>query len=281
MTMRISLLTMFALTCVAAVACGRTGLEPGPSPNPGADDDSGAGAESGTGGGSGAGKGGGAGGTSGSGGDIGNAGGATGTGAGAGGTVTVGTGGTGTGAGGTVGAGAAAGSGTGGKVGTGAAAGSGTSGTVGAGGAPGLGGGGTDGSTGPGPVLYTGCSTPGALDCSSQNPRVRLLCDGMTWNPIAVCTGSLVCDTNPGPNHGQCTVSDAGTPPPLSGEDPTGTGVVLYTACSTLGDLDCNIANPKIQVLCDGQTWDPIGVCMGTQVCDTQPGPNQGLCKTP
>ena len=242
---------MLALTYVAAVACGRTGVDLGTSPNPGDGDVSGA--ESGAGGYTGAGKGGSAAGTSGIGGDIGKAGGTTGTAAGTGGGVTVGTG----------------------------AAGAGSGGTVGAGGTAGRGGGGTGGSTGPGPVFYTACSTLGALDCSSQDPRVRLLCDGMTWNPFAVCTGSLVCDTRPGPNHGQCTISDVETPPPPSGEDPTGTGVVLYTTCSTLGELDCNSADPTIQVLCDGQTWNPIGVCTGGQICDVQPGPNQGLCKTP
>jgi hypothetical protein len=136
---------------------------------------------------------------------------------------------------------------------------------------------------GPGRDLYTRCSTLGALDCSSKDPRIRLLCDGMTWNPIGVCSGQSVCDTGLGPNHGLCTGSDAGIAtdareaPPT--EDPGGTGVVLYTRCSSLGAQDCNSQNPKIQVLCDGMTWNPIGVCSGTMICDTRPGPNQGLCK--
>src|SRR5579859_2960032 len=133
---------------------------------------------------------------------------------------------------------------------------------------------------GPGRVLYTRCSTLGALDCSSQDPQIRLLCDGMTWNPTGVCSRQSVCDTAPGPNHGLCTGSDAGistdrkTPP--SG-DPGGTGVVLYTRCSILGAQTCSSQDPKIEVLCDGMTWGPIGACSGTMVCDPQPGPNQGL----
>jgi hypothetical protein len=137
---------------------------------------------------------------------------------------------------------------------------------------------------GPGRVLYTGCSTLGALDCSSQDPQIRLLCDGMTWNPTGVCSGQSVCDTAPGPNHGLCTGSEAGITTdgkPSPSGDPGGTGVVLYTRCSILGAQTCSSQDPKIQVLCDGMTWGPIGVCSGTTVCDPQPGPNQGLCKDP
>jgi hypothetical protein len=140
-------------------------------------------------------------------------------------------------------------------------------------------------SDGRGPVLYTTCSTLGALDCSSQDPHIRLLCDGMTWNPVALCTGQLVCDTRAGSNHGLCTGSDAGDSADAgdstSNEDPGGLGVVLYTTCSTLGALDCSIKDPKIQVLCDGMTWGPIGLCAGNLVCDKRPGPGQGLCKAP
>ena len=140
----------------------------------------------------------------------------------------------------------------------------------------------TGGDTGgPGRVLYTRCSTLGDLDCSSQNPKVRLLCDGMTWNPTGVCSGASVCDTAPGPNHGLCTASDAGMALAPPSEDPGGTGVVLYTHCHILGGQDCSSQDPKIQVLCDGQTWGPIGSCTGTMICDTQPGPDQGLCKGP
>jgi len=148
------------------------------------------------------------------------------------------------------------------------------SGSAGLGSAAGFGDGGD--ATGPGRVLYTGCSTVGALDCSSQDPAIRLLCDGMTWNPIAKCGRGLVCDTQPGPNRGLCTASAAGTADGGSGDSPP--GVVLYTACSTLGALDCSLANPKVQVLCDGMTWNPIGECSGQLVCDTSPGPDQGLC---
>jgi len=150
----------------------------------------------------------------------------------------------------------------------------GMSGAAGFGGAAGSGDGG--GATGVGRVLYTGCSTVGALDCSSQDPAIRLLCDGMTWIPIAKCGLGLGCDTQLGPNHGLCAPSDAGTSGAVSGESPP--GVVLYTACSTLGALDCSLANSKVQVLCDGMTWNPIGECSGQLVCDTSSGPDQGLC---
>ncbi len=128
----------------------------------------------------------------------------------------------------------------------------------------------------PGVVLYTACSTLGALDCSLANPKVQVLCDGMTWNPMGECSGQLVCDTSSGPQQGLCTASAAGTSDAGSGDSPP--GVVLYTACSTLGALDCSLANPKVQVLCDGMTWNPIGECSGQLVCDTSPGPDQGLC---
>jgi hypothetical protein len=129
-----------------------------------------------------------------------------------------------------------------------------------------------------GQVLYTGCSTLGALDCSSQDRKIRLLCDGMTWNPIGVCSGQQVCDSQPGPDHGLCTGPDAGGQAATGGHSPSG-GVVLYTTCSTLGATDCSSQDPAIQVLCDGMTWGPIGVCSGQQVCDSLPGPDQGLCK--
>ena len=102
----------------------------------------------------------------------------------------------------------------------------------------------------------------------------------MTWNPTGVCSGPSVCDTRPGDNHGLCTDSDAGTSTGTGGTSPSG-GVVLYTACATLGAQDCSSQNPKIQVLCDGMTWNPIGACSGTMVCDAQPGPDQGLCTSP
>ena len=132
----------------------------------------------------------------------------------------------------------------------------------------------------PGRVLYTGCSMLGALDCSSQDAKIRLLCDGMTWNPIGVCSGQQVCDTQPGPDHGLCTGSATGAAPGPGGNSPSG-GVVLYSTCSALGATDCSSKDPMIQVLCDGMTWGPIGVCSGKQVCDAQPGPDQGLCKDP
>jgi hypothetical protein len=132
------------------------------------------------------------------------------------------------------------------------------------------------GASDPGRVLYTGCSLLGALECSSQDPTVRLLCDGMTWNPVAKCGSGLVCDTHPGPNHGLCSASDGGTSDAGSGDSLS--GVVLYTACSTLGALNCSLANPKVQVLCDGMTWNPVGECSGQFVCDSSPGPHQGLC---
>jgi hypothetical protein len=136
---------------------------------------------------------------------------------------------------------------------------------------------------GPGQVLYTRCSVLGELDCSVADPKIRLLCDGMTWNPIGVCTGAQACDTRPGPDHGLCTGPDAGAssnsgaPPSNAGS----AGVALYARCSTLGALDCSQADPKIQLLCDGMTWGPIGTCSGQLVCDPLPGPDQGLCKAP
>ena len=67
----------------------------------------------------------------------------------------------------------------------------------------------------------------------------------MTWNPIGVCTGQPLCDTRAGANHGLCTGSDAGVSAdagqPTSNEDPAGLGVDLYSACLTLGDLDCSV----------------------------------------
>jgi hypothetical protein len=135
------------------------------------------------------------------------------------------------------------------------------------------------GDSSPGVVLYTACSTLGALDCSLANPKVQVLCDGMTWNPVGECSGQVVCDTSAGPGHGLCTASDGGTSDAGGGDSPP--GVVLYTACSTLGALDCSLANPKVQVLCDGMTWNPIGECSGQLVCDTSQGPDQGLCKAP
>jgi hypothetical protein len=137
----------------------------------------------------------------------------------------------------------------------------------------------TEGPTGPGHVLYTSCATLGAMDCSSQDPSIRLLCDGMTWNPVAKCGAGMVCDTQPGPDRGLCTASDAGTSAQVGGNSPP--GVVLYTPCPGLGALDCSIANPKVQVLCDGMLWGPIGECSGQLVCDSAPGPDQGLCKSP
>lgn len=136
---------------------------------------------------------------------------------------------------------------------------------------------------GPGRVLYTACNTLGALDCSLADPKIRLLCDGMTWRPIGVCTGQQVCDTSPGPNQGLCTgpdpAGDSGAS--VSVGDAAGAGVVLYDPCSTLGALQCSLKDPKIQVLCDGMTWNPIGVCTGQQVCNPLPGPNEGLCENP
>jgi hypothetical protein len=137
----------------------------------------------------------------------------------------------------------------------------------------------SEGPDGPGRVLYTSCSTVGALDCSSADPSIRLLCDGMTWNPVAKCGAGMICDTQAGSDHGLCTASDAGMLVGTGGNSPT--GVVLYTMCRTLGALDCSIANPKVQVLCDGMTWNPIGECSGQLVCDAAPGPNQGLCTSP
>jgi hypothetical protein len=190
-----------------------------------------------------------------------------------------GAGGTSHGAAGVISGAAGVTSGAAGATGAGAVGQDGGSGPSPDGGAPGTGG------SGPSPILYTRCSTVGALDCSSQNPTVRVLCDGMTWSPVAKCPAGLVCDTSPGPNHGLCIGSEAGTSGGAGGstpsEDPGGTGLVLYTTCTTLGDLDCRIANPKVQVLCDGMTWNPIGTCTGQLVCDPKPGPNQGLCKSP
>jgi hypothetical protein len=134
---------------------------------------------------------------------------------------------------------------------------------------------------GPGQPLYTMCSTLGAFDCSRADPRIRLLCDGMTWNPIAKCSSQQVCDVRAGSTHGLCIDSEG---PPVANapnEDLSGTGVILYTRCSTLGALSCSAADAKIQVLCDGQTWNPIEKCAGQLVCDAKPGPNQGLCKAP
>ena len=135
---------------------------------------------------------------------------------------------------------------------------------------------------GRGQVLYTSCTVLGDLDCSLADPQVRLLCDGMTWNPIGVCVGSQTCDTQPGTDHGLCTGADAGVATDAGANSPSNdvvdAGVVLYTPCPALGALECSLADPKIQVLCDGMTWNPIGVCVGSQTCDTQPGTDHGLC---
>ena len=62
-------------------------------------------------------------------------------------------------------------------------------------------------------------ATPwGALDCSLANPRVQVLCDGMTWNPIGECSGQLVCDTSSGPDQGLCTAPDRGISDAGSGD---------------------------------------------------------------
>jgi hypothetical protein len=114
--------------------------------------------------------------------------------------------------------------------------------------------------------------------CSIADPKIRLLCDGMTWNPIGVCSGQQVCDPNPGPNQGLCVG------PPVDAQavfllvDAAGGRVALYTPCPSLGALNCCAADPKIQVMCDGMLWRPIGTCTGQLTCDPVPGPNLGLC---
>jgi len=55
----------------------------------------------------------------------------------------------------------------------------------------------------------------------------------------------------------------------------------LYCPCSTLGALNCLGHAQKVQLLCDGTKWIANGTCSGTLLCDTSPGPNQGLCTAP
>jgi|GEM_PF-5195192 len=83
--------------------------------------------------------------------------------------------------------------------------GSGTGGVLGAGGATPL-----DASvpldTGPcsGPELACPCSTVGALNCVGHAQKGMMMCDGAKWVPNGACTGTLLCDTMPGPTQGTC-----------------------------------------------------------------------------
>jgi len=88
----------------------------------------------------------------------------------------------------------------------------GTGGLPGTGGKPGTGGsvpidagaGGSPADAGPDPVLNGACSTVGALSCVGHAQKGMMMCDGTKWVPNGACSGTLLCDTMPGPSQGTC-----------------------------------------------------------------------------
>lgn len=89
---------------------------------------------------------------------------------------------------------------------------SGVGGIAGSGGVPGTGGvkpidGGAGGSVadaGPEPVLGSPCAIVGALNCVGHAQKGMMMCDGTKWVPNGACSGTLLCDTMPGPTQGTC-----------------------------------------------------------------------------
>jgi len=60
-----------------------------------------------------------------------------------------------------------------------------------------------------------------------------------------------------------------------------GTGAIgtLGCPCSTAGEPACNGNAQKLTLLCTGGVWVPDGTCASGQLCDSQPGANQGTCQ--
>ena len=88
----------------------------------------------------------------------------------------------------------------------------GSGGLRGTGGKPGTGGsmpmdagaGGAPVDAGPDPVLNGACATVGDLNCVGHAQKGMMMCDGAKWVPNGACSGSLLCDTTPGPTRGTC-----------------------------------------------------------------------------
>ncbi len=64
--------------------------------------------------------------------------------------------------------------------------------------------GGVPADAGPEPVLNGACSTVGALHCVGHAQKGMMMCDGSKWVPNGACSGTLLCDTMPGPSQGTC-----------------------------------------------------------------------------
>ena len=98
---------------------------------------------------------------------------------------------------------------------------------------------GSDGSTDP--ILNGPCSTAGALNCNGHAQQLRLLCDGTKWTVLGTCSGTQLCDTQPGPTQGSCKDQI----PACLGQQPGALaceGTKLYTCgpdLVTATSLDC------------------------------------------
>jgi len=62
--------------------------------------------------------------------------------------------------------------------------------------------------------------------------------------------------------------------------DPSAVGT-LGQPCDKPGALACGGHAQKLQLICDGGFWKSNGVCPGSQICDTRPGPTAGSCQDP
>ena len=157
-----------------------------------------------------------------------------------------------------------AGGGTGTGSGGGGNAGGGDGGVVGADGGDAGGGGLPDAGGLPcaEPALNCACSQSGALNCLGHAQKGMIMCDGTKWVPNGACSGSLLCDTSPGPNQGTCQ-----QPIAACAGHPSG-----YSYCSGNSKISCGpdlVSTSSLMCPYVCANGDCTGVCMpGTVSCD-------------
>ena len=71
---------------------------------------------------------------------------------------------------------------------------------------------------------------------------------------------------------------DAGGTADVGPPDTSAVGT-LGAPCDKPGALACAGHAQKLQLICDGGVWKSNGVCAGSQICDTRPGPTSGSCQ--